>query len=372
MASVHNFCHLCEEEDVSNVAVVWCADCENFLCKDCEKHHGRSKASKDHQTISQDEYKKLPSFIVGIKNRCEKHDQKYVFYCKFHGDPCCVRCITDNHKDCRDLDSLVEVLRDIKTSAKVSNLDKELDILLENFDTVVKYLNSRIATIKKNKTESLREIRNLRALINKHLDEIEKKIVDDLSEEFKKIKLTSDNLSSEIEDKKKVNNKVITKTIEVADVCYGIDSNGDTLVVKLIGSRKKLLTLDLEGSILSEIRVPGEFTFRIALHKDNIVVTDWKANLISCYTNNGVLVWTYKHEDIREPFGITVDKNGFIYVACKGNDKIVVLSEDGKTSKTILSKVDGIVNPLAINIDKTSSTLLVTNASNGKAYLFDI
>ncbi|CAG2235046.1 TRIM56 [Mytilus edulis] len=566
MASVNHICHLCEEEYVSNVAVVWCADCENFLCKDCEKHHGRSKASKDHQTISQDEYKKLPSFIVGIKNRCEKHDQKYVFYCKFHGDPCCVRCITDNHKDCRDLDSLVEVLRDIKTSAKVSNLDKEFDILLENFDTVVKYLNSRIATIKKNKTESLREIRNLRALINKHLDEIEKKIVDDLSEEFKKIKLTSDNLTSEIEDKKKViknlqndlskmtkyatdlqiyvglqyfekssskeivylnklqnkgqldeicleskissdlkcltNNietfgtavthsspctlqlntsteyqvhrsfppvltidninpklkttlempetnttkeilgcqilpdgrilildsisktvhlfskegeytesvirfadqpndicyikgnliavtivnkhkillidlitKNITKTIKVENFCFGIESNGATLVVLIggtCGREPELLTVDLDGNIISQVRVPGQFILRMTLHKDNIVCTHFKDNLISCINNKGILSWTHKHEDILEPFGVAIDKHGFIFVASKNSNKIVVLSEDGKTSRTILSKDDGIVFPTAIHIDKLSSTLIVTNLSHGDAFVYEI
>ncbi|CAC5413851.1 unnamed protein product [Mytilus coruscus] len=204
MASVNHICHLCEEEDVSNVAVVWCADCETFLCKDCERHHSRIKASKGHQTITLDEYMKLPSFIVYIKSRCEKHDEKYDFYCRFLDDPCCVKCLKDNHKDCRDLDPFVDILRDIKTSTKVSNLEKELNILLENFETVAKYLNSRIKTLQENKTESLNEIRNLRASINKHLDEIEKKIVDDISVEFNKIKIKYDEFNIEIENKKEV------------------------------------------------------------------------------------------------------------------------------------------------------------------------
>ncbi|XP_071177616.1 protein lin-41-like [Mytilus edulis] len=562
MASVHHICHLCEEEYVSNVAVVWCADCENFLCKDCDKHHSRIKASKDHQTIAIDDYEKLPSFIVDIKNRCVKHDQKYDFYCKFHGDPCCVMCIKDNHNGCRDLDPLVEVLRDIKTSAKVSNLDKEFDILLENFDTVVKYLNSRMVTLQENKTESLKEIRNLRASINKHLDEIEQKILDDISVEFNKIKQKSNHISNEIGTKKvviqnlqndlakmtmyatdlqiyvglqylekstleevgylnelqgkgqleeirfesklssdlkcltsnirkfgtavvhsspctlqlkssgeyQVNlsvshlltidsinpklkttlrvpklfkdmkifsclvlsdcrnllldtvskslllfskegeyiekvisfndkpndfcyikgnliavtffrdrklllvdllQKQIRKTIRVTGLCFGIDSDGKTLVVSLT-KRNIIVTLDLEGNILSEIGVPGECTIRTALHKNNIVCSDWKGNHIYCYTSKGILLWKYKHEGICKPFGITIDTNGFIYIACRGNDKIVVLSEDGKTSRTILSKENGIDKPCAINVNKTLSTLLVTNSSNGDAFVFKI
>ncbi|CAC5413866.1 unnamed protein product [Mytilus coruscus] len=555
MASVNHICHLCEEENVSNVATIWCAECETFLCKGCERHHSRIKASKRHQTITLDEYKKLPSFIVDIKSRCEKHDEKYDFYCKFHGDPCCVKCIKDKHKDCRDLDPLVEILRDIKTSAKVSNLDKEFNILLENFETVVKFLNFRTANLQENKTESLNEIRNMRASINKHLDKIEKKMVDDLSLEFNKIKLKSDQFNSEIEDKKKyiqnlqedlskltmyatdlqifiglqyleksaseevevlhdlqkkgqldeirletkfssdlkcltdnistfgtavahsspctlqlktsgkyqvhlsvppkltIDNiklnltttlkipntfkkkeiigcqilpdgrilildristslllfskngkylekvmvvgsppsdicyikhnliavtiqhretillidflkKQITNTIKVSQNSFGIDSNGEVLVVNLHGCPPTLLTVNLDGNILSEIKVPGKFTIRTALSKNNIVCTDWHNRHIYCYTTDGILLWTNKYEDICEPFGITIDKNGFIFVASRKNDKIVVLSEDGETSKTILSKENGIVYPFAINIDKSSSTLLVTNSSN--------
>ncbi|XP_076106113.1 uncharacterized protein LOC143074639 [Mytilus galloprovincialis] len=563
MASVNHICHLCEEEGVSNDAVVWCADCETFLCKDCERHHSRIKASKDHQTIAMDTYKKLPSFIVDIKNCCVKHDQKYDFYCKFHGDPCCVKCITDNHKDCRELNPLVEVLKDIKTSAKVSNMDKELNVLLENFDTVVKYLNSRIVTIQENKTESLKEIRNLRASIDKHLDELEQKIMDDISVEFNKIKQKSNIISNEIGNKKEViqnfqndfakmtkyatdlqiyvglqylekstsdeigylnelqrkglfdeirlesklsfdfkcltdnirtfgtvvtNSSPCTlqlqtsseyqvhlsvsplqtidsikpklkttlkipktlknleiygcqvlpdgrsliidgvskslllfpkdgiftgneirfdkrpsdicyiqgniiavtnfqqweillidliekskiKSIKVREACFGIDSNGETLVVNLSGCPNKVVTLDLEGNVLSEIIVPGDYTVRTALYESNIVCADWKDNLISCYTNKGSLLWTFKHADICEPFGITIDKHGFIFVASRENDKIVVLSEDGKRNKIVLSKDNGINHPYAISIDKASSTLLVTNRTSGDAFVFEI
>lgn len=112
-------------------------------------------------------------------------------------------CIKDNHKDCRVLDSLVGSLRDIRTSAKVTNLDKDFNILLENFETVENYLNLRKATIQENKTESRKEIRNLRASINKHFDEIEKKLVDDLCVKFDKINIKSDRLTCEIENKKK-------------------------------------------------------------------------------------------------------------------------------------------------------------------------
>ncbi|CAC5413852.1 unnamed protein product [Mytilus coruscus] len=166
--------------------------------------------------------------------------------------------------------------------------------------------------------------------------------------------------------------KNITKTIKVEDLCFGIESNGTTLVVILGAREPELLTLDLEGNIISQVTVPGKCILRMTLHYESIVCTDFKDNLVSCNTNKGILSWTHKHEDFLEPLGLAIDKHGFIFVASKNSNKIVVLSEDGKTSRTILSKDDGIVSSTAIHIDKLSSTLLVTNLSNGDAFVHKI
>ncbi|CAG2235045.1 unnamed protein product [Mytilus edulis] len=218
------------------------------------------KLQRGHQTISLDEYMKLPSFIVDIKSRCEKHDEKYDFYCRFHGDPCCVKCIKDKHKDCRDFDPFVEVLRDIKTSAKVSNLEK-FNILLENFETTVKYLKSRITTIQENKTESLNEIRNLRASINEHLDEIEKKLVDDLSAEYDKIRIKYDHLTSEMENKKKsiqrLQNYFSKITLYAADLQIYV---GLQYLEKLASEEVGYLTELQRKGQLDEIRLESKFS----------------------------------------------------------------------------------------------------------------
>jgi hypothetical protein len=46
-------------------------------------------------------YQKLPSYIVSIKNRCDKHGNKYELYCSIHDVPCCVMCIRDDHRHCQ-------------------------------------------------------------------------------------------------------------------------------------------------------------------------------------------------------------------------------------------------------------------------------
>ena len=74
-SSGNHFCTLCQEDDVDNVAVTWCTDCETFLCSDCTKHHDRNKVSKEHRTLSIQDYQNLPTFVLETNNGCEDHDK---------------------------------------------------------------------------------------------------------------------------------------------------------------------------------------------------------------------------------------------------------------------------------------------------------
>ena len=83
-------CSICDHDNESKLAATWCPECEDLLCTDCDRHHARSSSSKKHIVISMENYQKLPIYILSIKNRCTKHDNKNEFYCSIHGDPCCV------------------------------------------------------------------------------------------------------------------------------------------------------------------------------------------------------------------------------------------------------------------------------------------
>ncbi|XP_071141820.1 uncharacterized protein [Mytilus edulis] len=131
-----DFCSLCKEDDVTSDAVLWCTECEVFLCVECEKHHKRSRSSKDHYTISAQNYLGLPSFIKGTTNLCTVHDRKFELYCSFHASACCVLCVTDEHQTCQTLNPLSDILKEVKSSAAVTILKKDLKDLNENFDEI--------------------------------------------------------------------------------------------------------------------------------------------------------------------------------------------------------------------------------------------
>ena len=68
--------------------------------------------------------------------------------------------------------------------------------------------------------------------------------------------------------------------------------------------------------------------------------------------------------------------SGFLHVASRGNDSVVVISPDGKRCRTVLGKSDGINNPNAIHFDKVKSNLEVhfffIRFNNRKCFIYTV
>ncbi|XP_063427511.1 E3 ubiquitin-protein ligase TRIM33-like isoform X2 [Mytilus trossulus] len=183
-------CSLCYEDDEDGSftdAVEWCIEFEVFLCMDCEKHHKKSRTSKDHKTMSTEDYHELPKFMQEISNQCRDHKKKFDLYCSFHACPCCVTCITDKHQQCQEMKSLSDVLEQVKSSASVQLLETDLKEVKESFEEIKKYLNSRLETSDSQKQKAVENIKSMRKSLNDYLDKIEKEILDDLESQQSKL-----------------------------------------------------------------------------------------------------------------------------------------------------------------------------------------
>ncbi|XP_063425572.1 uncharacterized protein LOC134709337 [Mytilus trossulus] len=552
-SSGRDCCTLCYDDDGSSrEAATWCTECEVLLCTDCEKHHTKSKASKDHKTMSTKDYHNLPKYMLEISSQCQDHKKKFELYCSFHSCPCCVQCITDKHKKCQDLKPLSDILKQVKSSASVQLFEKDLKNVKENLEEIIKYLNSRMNTNNSQKTKAAEQIRSMRKSIDDFLNKLEQKILDDLESEHTQLKskmntllqqlktqanqisqlqnefskmrqyatelqtyvslrdiekttsqaekyidelksgdnleeknlavIISSTLQSILQDvksfgninintsqstlqikpgrkdqaqnlvpaiprievikptmlrtltmqedmqyeinapicrilpdgkclilnrhtygrshallligndgifEKKVttfreypcdacyvtNNTVavglgiskktvlvdveknkIIQTIQLSHQCHKVASDGKLLVINGIQTRTIVNLNDMSQTILE-----GEEATQISLFEDYIYGTIFSENKVCCYKITGELLWTFQHHDINCPEGIALDKNGFVYIASKGNNSIVVISQDGKICKTILSETDGINYPVYIDIHRETGMMIVSS-----------
>ncbi|CAC5374122.1 unnamed protein product [Mytilus coruscus] len=161
-SSVKQLCTICHDGGVSKEAVTWCIECEVFFCGNCEKPHRMSRLSKNHKTISSKGYQELPSFVQEVSSQCSDHNKKFELYCSSHACPCCVQCITDNHKKCQQMKSLSDILKEVKSPASVQLFEKNMKDVKTKLDNAIQYLKTRISTTNIQKTKAIEEIRSMK------------------------------------------------------------------------------------------------------------------------------------------------------------------------------------------------------------------
>lgn len=182
MATKDPSCDVCLNLHVTKSASVWCSECEEAICKDCEPRHQTQKATKNHKTISVEDYQELPTSIMNIKLECEDHYQKLEFYCSIHNEPCCTRCVSGKHKDCRELKPLAEVVDGVKASAAFSDLVDRVKDMSQVIGQIIQEKRDNKSNLKIQKNTIIAEVERVRKSINKHLDTIQGELLSKIRE----------------------------------------------------------------------------------------------------------------------------------------------------------------------------------------------
>ncbi|CAC5368068.1 unnamed protein product [Mytilus coruscus] len=151
MASDWRVCGVCELRDISEQSVIWCSDCDEGLCGNYKEHHSLSKGTRNHETVTIDEYQKLPSNVIQIAQSCRKHDQKYQIFCKKHACPCCKRCVVEEHNKCEDLKDIDDVIGGIKSSNAFQDIEKTLYMVKEHIQRIRKDREENLVCLKEQK-----------------------------------------------------------------------------------------------------------------------------------------------------------------------------------------------------------------------------
>ncbi|XP_052064799.1 uncharacterized protein LOC127704703 [Mytilus californianus] len=182
MAASRYLCGVCTLRHISKPSIVWCTECDEGLCTECQEHHNLSKASRNHDTILVTEYQKLPPDVLSISQYCDKHKEKYQIYCKKHECPCCSNCIVESHNECRDIVTLAGVIRNVKTSNAFYEIEQNLAEVLENIKKIRENRQDNLKTLSKERAIIEREIEQTRETICNHLDNMKNDIIKELYE----------------------------------------------------------------------------------------------------------------------------------------------------------------------------------------------
>ncbi|XP_071141673.1 tripartite motif-containing protein 2-like [Mytilus edulis] len=200
MASNWTVCGLCNYRNINKASVVWCSECDEGLCGECREHHGASKSTRNHDTMSITEYQKLQPNVLEITQTCQKHKEHYQIFCKKHDCPCCRRCVIETHNDCNDLTAIEDIVKNVKSSNAWLEVEQTLVQMLKNVQRIRNDRTENLKCLQDQRVEIERDINQTRKMINDHLDKIHDKTIKELyaneENESKRIKL----LLCEIED----------------------------------------------------------------------------------------------------------------------------------------------------------------------------
>ena len=114
MSSSPSFCGMCDNRHISKPSEHWCRECEESLCTECVEYHSSVKLLRGHTTISISEYRQLPSHVLDIKEHCNEHQEKFNLFCKEHERACCGICHLENHKNCKEVTVLKNIIKNVK------------------------------------------------------------------------------------------------------------------------------------------------------------------------------------------------------------------------------------------------------------------
>ncbi|XP_071153175.1 uncharacterized protein [Mytilus edulis] len=200
MASAsETFCGVCETQHVVRDADVWCPECDEGLCSSCVKHHRASRATRNHEVTSVDDYKQIPPKIASINQYCSDHESKYQHYCPQHEKLCCPLCITTNHKTC-DLMAIEEIVKTSKTSVLFETMEQSLKDMKSNMTKIVKDKKQNLGKIQKQRQSFQTDIQQIREKINKHLNKLENEIQQDIQAAEQKVQSQIESFLSQVSD----------------------------------------------------------------------------------------------------------------------------------------------------------------------------
>jgi hypothetical protein len=164
------------------------------------------------------------------------------------------------------------------------------------------------------------------------------------------------------------------RTLAVNCLCYGIVYHNNKLIISCIGDHFSVRMLDLAGNVLQSFDKDheGEQLFSSPYHVilgkncNSLYVSSYEKGNVTRLSMDGTVLAVYKHEQLKDVFGMTIDKAGKVYVC--GYDNIFRLSEDLTEGHHVLHANNRVNNNIAY-CEKTNSFWL---AFHDQDYILNI
>ena len=280
MSKLGEFCTPCFARHKTKPAVHWCPSCEESLCSKCGSHHKVQTSTKSHQLNSLSDILMLPSVAMTISLTCKQHDMKLDVFCSDHSEPCCWKCLSENHSKCQQKGPLDKVVKNAKSSESFNTLVENVQDIIEITDNLRKKKKENYKQIESRKNEMEIQIKGFRKDVIKYMELFEKNLLENVTQTFNicqgEMQETYNNLNafykqcSDI-DKSLTNMKTFASDLQTFLGARSLRNRVATIETGILGLRKQLGDYKLEFK--SPLNIDN-FKLNMASLKDIQIVRD--------------------------------------------------------------------------------------------------
>ncbi|CAG2248196.1 PLA2G [Mytilus edulis] len=149
-----------------------------------------------------------------------------------------------------------------------------------------------------------------------------------------------------------IESKTVKQNIPTEYRCHGITQN-DGLLFCCVENKGIFRVNSKDSSVKRIVDCKLSDWSYISSFNDKLYYAHKNLNTVTCCDIDGKKNWTFQNNNILvNPAGITVDNEGYIYVLSRKLKSVIVLSPDGKQSRTLLSGHSELNTPSALTFDK--------------------
>lgn len=117
----------------------------------------------------------------------------------------------------------------------------------------------------------------------------------------------------------------------------------------------EIRVIDLERNTLKSIQIKSKSHLQNLVYcNERVIFSDYDGKTVHCLGGSGKQIWEYK-QDLAGPWGLCSDKYGSIIIADWKSNRIVLISNDGKDSKVLINKGDGLNHANCIYLKQDES-----------------
>lgn len=178
-----SYCGPCKKLDGNKEtnAKVYCIECREAFCEECSHYHKAFKAFIDHELIDVDKVSDLHLKLDSQYSTCSEHMKKIEVYCKDHKKPCCLHCVTLEHRKCNEVEAIDEAAKKLREGDSYLELLNSFGKLNRSFEKAIDARDQLLCASQAEESDGKDKIREVRRSIEEQLAKLEQKCLDRMS-----------------------------------------------------------------------------------------------------------------------------------------------------------------------------------------------